>query len=110
MLSNFANALEISFSGIIGVVSDQNIFDRLAARTGTKNVLVTAVVESIEKQGAPHIVKGVTTNYLLALKQKQHGHPDPDPHGLDYELHFQFKIGIQSTKIWSCPYLLNEQY
>lgn len=49
-------------------------------------ISITAVVESIEKPGAPHIVKGVTTNYLLALKQKQHGNPDPDPHGLNYAL------------------------
>jgi NADPH-ferrihemoprotein reductase len=49
-------------------------------------ISVTAVVESLEKPGAPHILKGVTTNYLLALKQKQHGHPNPDPHGLNYAL------------------------
>lgn len=49
-------------------------------------VAITAVVESIEKPGAPHILKGVTTNYLLALKQKQHGEPNPDPHGLTYAL------------------------
>lgn len=49
-------------------------------------ISITAVVESIEKPGAPHIVKGVTTNYLLALKQKQHGDPTPDPHGLEYAL------------------------
>jgi len=49
-------------------------------------ISVTAVVESIEKPGAPHIVKGVTTNYLLALKQKQHGDPNPDPHGLNYAI------------------------
>ena len=47
---------------------------------------VTAVVESFEAGGAAHIVKGVTTNYLLALKQKQHGDPSPDPHGLDYAI------------------------
>jgi NADPH-ferrihemoprotein reductase len=49
-------------------------------------VAITAVVESIEKSGAPHILKGVTTNYLLALKQKQHGESNPDPHGLSYAL------------------------
>ncbi|KAI9662728.1 MAG: NADPH-cytochrome P450 reductase [Alyxoria varia] len=47
---------------------------------------ITAVVESVEREDAPHVVKGVTTNYLLALKQKQHGDPDPDPHGLKYEI------------------------
>lgn len=49
-------------------------------------ISITAVVESSEKPGAPHILKGVTTNYLLALKQKQHGDPNPDPHGLDYAI------------------------
>lgn len=49
-------------------------------------ISITAVVESIEKDGAPYVLKGVTTNYLLALKQKQHGDPNPDPHGLDYAI------------------------
>jgi len=49
-------------------------------------ISITAVVESMEKPGAPYILKGVTTNYLLALKQKQHGDPHPDPHGLDYAI------------------------
>jgi NADPH-ferrihemoprotein reductase len=51
-----------------------------------KKISVTAVVESIRIPGASHIVKGVTTNYLLALKQKQHGEPNPDPHGLTYAI------------------------
>jgi NADPH-ferrihemoprotein reductase len=49
-------------------------------------VSITAIVESLEKPGAPHVLKGVTTNYLLALKQKQHGDPNPDPHGLNYAI------------------------
>lgn len=49
-------------------------------------VAITAVVESIQKPDAPHILKGVTTNYLLALKLKQEGQANPDPHGLNYEL------------------------
>jgi len=49
-------------------------------------VSVTAVVESLEVPGAAHVVKGVTTNYLLALKQMQHGDPHPDPHGLNYAI------------------------
>lgn len=50
-----------------------------------KKISVTAVVESLKVPGAPHVVKGVTTNYLLALKNKQHGEPT-DPHGLDYAI------------------------
>jgi NADPH-ferrihemoprotein reductase len=49
-------------------------------------ISITAIVESLEKPGAPHVLKGVTTNYLLALKQKQHGDPNPDPHGLQYAI------------------------
>ncbi|KAL9596327.1 MAG: hypothetical protein Q9219_005881 [cf. Caloplaca sp. 3 TL-2023] len=50
-------------------------------------ISITAVVEEVRVQGPkPNIVKGVTTNYLLALKQKQHGEPNPDPHGLTYAI------------------------
>jgi len=57
-----------------------------SAHVQPQTISITAVVESIEKPGAPHIVKGVTTNYILALKQRQHGDPDPDPHGLNYAI------------------------
>lgn len=49
-------------------------------------ISITAVVDIIRIPGAEHVVKGVTTNYLLALKQKQHGDPNPDPHGLTYAI------------------------
>ena len=49
-------------------------------------ISITAVVEEIRVPGSENVVKGVTTNYLLALKQKQHGDPDPDPHGLTYAI------------------------
>ncbi|KAI1981551.1 hypothetical protein LOZ53_003855 [Ophidiomyces ophidiicola] len=51
-----------------------------------EKISITAVVESIRIPGAGHIMKGVTTNYLFALKQKQHGDPKPDPHGLTYAI------------------------
>lgn len=51
-----------------------------------KKISITAVVESIFIPGREDALKGVTTNYLLALKQKQHGDPNPDPHGLTYEI------------------------
>lgn len=51
-----------------------------------KKISITAVVESVQRPGAPDVLLGVTTNYLLALKQKQHGDPDPDPHGLNYAI------------------------
>lgn len=49
-------------------------------------ISITAVVEEIHLADSDNIVKGVTTNYLLALKQKQHGEPNPDPHGLTYAI------------------------
>ncbi|KAL4972332.1 NADPH--cytochrome P450 reductase [Aspergillus desertorum] len=49
-------------------------------------ISITAVVESTRLAGATHVVKGVTTNYLLALKQKQNGDPSPDPHGQTYAI------------------------
>lgn len=49
-------------------------------------VAITAVVESVQVPGAPHVVKGVTTNYLLSLMLKQHGESNPDPHGLNYAI------------------------
>ncbi|KAI9878406.1 MAG: NADPH-cytochrome P450 reductase [Pleopsidium flavum] len=49
-------------------------------------ISITAVVEEITVPGGEHVVRGVTTNYLLALKQKQHGDPHPDPHGLTYAI------------------------
>ncbi|OKL59723.1 NADPH--cytochrome P450 reductase [Talaromyces atroroseus] len=51
-----------------------------------EKISVTAVVESVRIPGATHVVKGVTTNYLLALKQKQHGEPSPEPHGVTYAI------------------------
>ncbi|DAA77488.1 TPA_exp: NADPH--cytochrome P450 reductase [Trichophyton benhamiae CBS 112371] len=51
-----------------------------------EKISITAVVESLRVPGAGHVVKGVTTNYLLALKQKQHGEPNPDPFGLTYAI------------------------
>jgi len=51
-----------------------------------KKVSITAVVESFAAPGEGHAVKGVTTNYLLALKEKQHGAANPEPYGLTYEI------------------------
>lgn len=50
-----------------------------------QKIAITAVVVSDQVDGAQHVVKGVTTNYLLALKNKQHGEAG-DAHGLDYAI------------------------
>ncbi|KAI1485315.1 NADPH-cytochrome P450 reductase [Biscogniauxia mediterranea] len=52
-----------------------------------KKISITAVVESQLIPGRADAFKGVATNYLLALKQKQNGDPNPEPFGLSYELH-----------------------
>ncbi|POS88402.1 hypothetical protein EPUL_000063, partial [Erysiphe pulchra] len=51
-----------------------------------KKISITAVVESLEIPGRPTALKGVTTNYLLALKQKQNNDPIPDTQGLSYQI------------------------
>ncbi len=52
-----------------------------------KKIAITAVVEATHVPGREDPFKGVATNYLLALKEKQHGEPNPSPFGLTYELH-----------------------
>jgi NADPH-ferrihemoprotein reductase len=51
-----------------------------------KKISITAVVEKVDLPGREDPFRGVTTNYLLALKQKQHGDPSPEPFGLSYEI------------------------
>ncbi|KAK3390950.1 NADPH-cytochrome P450 reductase [Podospora didyma] len=51
-----------------------------------KVISITAVVESQHLPGREDPFRGVTTNYLLALKEKQHGEPNPSPFGLSYEI------------------------
>lgn len=51
-----------------------------------QKVSITAVVEyqMLPRRSEPF--RGVATNYLLALKQKQNGDPNPSPFGQTYEL------------------------
>ncbi|KAI8624553.1 NADPH-cytochrome P450 reductase [Xylariaceae sp. FL1651] len=51
-----------------------------------KKISITAVVENQLIPGRSDPFKGVATNYLLALKQKQNGDPNPEAFGLTYEL------------------------
>ncbi|RDW80664.1 NADPH-cytochrome P450 reductase [Coleophoma crateriformis] len=80
---------EIPFSAFIeGVNKVQPRYYSISSSSLVqKNMIsVTAVVESLDVPGRPDALKGVTTNYLLALKQKQGGEPNPDPHGLTYDI------------------------
>ncbi|KAF1919668.1 hypothetical protein BDU57DRAFT_585764 [Ampelomyces quisqualis] len=96
---NFAQLLEISGKGQVwskvpftflfeGLVKIQPRYYSISSSSFVQKnkISITAIVESLQKPGAPHVLKGVTTNYLLALKQKQHGDPNPDPHGLNYSI------------------------
>ncbi|KAI9836037.1 MAG: hypothetical protein M1819_001648 [Sarea resinae] len=49
-------------------------------------VSITAVVDRIKIPGSPLELRGVTTNYLMALMQKQHGNVAPEPHGVSYSI------------------------
>ncbi|PTD01653.1 NADPH-cytochrome P450 reductase [Fusarium culmorum] len=51
-----------------------------------KKISITAVVESQQIPGRDDPFRGVATNYLFALKQKQNGDPSPAPFGQTYEL------------------------
>jgi NADPH-ferrihemoprotein reductase len=51
-----------------------------------KKISITAVVEVQDLPGRDEPFRGVATNYLLALKQKQNGDPNPTPFGATYEI------------------------
>jgi NADPH-ferrihemoprotein reductase len=57
-----------------------------SSRVAPKKVSVTAVIENQMVPGRGDPFRGVATNYLLALKQKQNGDPNPEPFGQTYEL------------------------
>ncbi|KFA72831.1 hypothetical protein S40288_08553 [Stachybotrys chartarum IBT 40288] len=50
-----------------------------------KKISITAIVENQMIPGREPF-RGVATNYLLALKQKQNGDPNPEPFGQSYEI------------------------
>lgn len=98
-LLNLAQALEIIESGqtwatvpfsvlIEGLHSLQPRYYSISSSSLAQQhkVSITAVVEEIKKPGAPHILKGVTTNYLLALKKIQDTNADPSVHSQSYIL------------------------
>jgi NADPH-ferrihemoprotein reductase len=51
-----------------------------------KKVSITAVIEKQHVPGRDDPFRGVATNYLFALKQKQNGDPSPEVFGKTYEL------------------------
>lgn len=51
-----------------------------------KKISITAVVENQQVPGRNEPFRGVATNYLFALSQKQNGEADPCPFGKTYEI------------------------
>ncbi len=51
-----------------------------------KTISITAVVESQDLPGREDPFRGVSTNYLLALKEKQNADPNPTAFSLTYEI------------------------
>lgn len=51
-----------------------------------KKISITAVVENQQVPSRKDPFRGVATNYLFALKQKQNGDPNPEVYGQTYEI------------------------
>jgi len=79
----------IPFSALIeGITKLQPRYYSISSssKVQPKKISITAVVENQMIPGRENPFKGVATNYLLALKQKQNGDPSPEPFGLTYEI------------------------
>ncbi|EON98957.1 putative nadph-cytochrome p450 reductase protein [Phaeoacremonium minimum UCRPA7] len=81
--------VNIPFSALIeGVTKLQPRYYSISSSSlvQPKKISITAVVETQALPGRGDPFRGVATNYLLALKQKQNGDPNPEPFGLSYEI------------------------
>ncbi|KAK4146773.1 uncharacterized protein C8A04DRAFT_25341 [Dichotomopilus funicola] len=79
----------VPFSALIeGVTKLQPRYYSISSSSleNPKLISITAVVESQNLPGRGDPFRGVATNYLLALKEKQNGDPNPSPFGLSYEI------------------------
>ena len=80
---------KIPFSALIeGVTKLQPRYYSISSSSlvQPKKISITAVVESQMIPGRGDPFRGVATNYLFALKQKQNGDPNPEPFGQSYEI------------------------
>ena len=89
--SNGEKWTNIPFSALIeGVTKLQPRYYSISSSSlvQPKKISITAVVESQMIPGRENHdpFRGVATNYLLALKQKQNGDPNPAPFGQSYEI------------------------
>ncbi|CAJ2513687.1 Uu.00g018060.m01.CDS01 [Anthostomella pinea] len=89
LVSNGKSWTNIPFSAFIeGLTKLQPRYYSISSSSVVqpKKISVTAVVENQLIPGRVDPFKGVATNYLLALKQKQNGDPNPEPFGETYEI------------------------
>ena len=80
---------DVPFSALIeGVTKLQPRYYSISSSSleQPKTISITAVVESQHLPGREDPFRGVATNYLLALSEKQNGEPTPTPFGLSYEI------------------------
>jgi NADPH-ferrihemoprotein reductase len=88
-VSNGENWTNIPFSAIIeGLNKLQPRYYSISSSSlvQPKKVSITAVVENQAIPGREEPFRGVATNYLYALKQKQNGDDNPEPFGKTYEI------------------------
>lgn len=89
IVSNGKKWANVPFSALIeGITKLQPRYYSISSSSleEPKKISITAVVESQELPGRGDPFRGVATNYLLALKEKQNGDPSPNPFGLTYEI------------------------
>ncbi|KAL2208727.1 cytochrome P450 oxidoreductase [Sarocladium strictum] len=89
-VSNGAKWDQIPFSAFIeGITKLQPRYYSISSSSlvQPKKISITAVVENQQIPGRDAPFRGVATNYLFALKQKQNGDPSPEPFGQSYEIH-----------------------
>lgn len=89
IVSNRKKWTNVPFSALIeGVTKLQPRYYSISSSSlvQPKKISITAVVESQMIPGREDPFRGVATNYLFALKQKQNGDPNPTAFGLSYEI------------------------
>ena len=89
VVSNGQKWTKVPFSAVIeGLTKLQPRYYSISSSSlvQPKKISITAIVENQVIPGRDDPFKGVATNYLLALKQKQNGDPNPEPFGLTYEI------------------------
>ena len=77
-----------------------------SSKAQPSTVSITSVVDSRKLLETPSVYRGITTNYLLAIKHKQNGQENGDPYKLNYKTSgprnsyhgFQIPVHIRKSK------------